>query len=148
MRVAEIVTSRMRVSPGEGVQSDTSSQADGFAHAADRSEFRIESFVLAFVGMLCATVLGFLSEMRPLDPNSADRGYDESLGSQSSSIKGVGRNDASGAKAAIVCVNPGPTFNDRLGMAGRGSSEPSIGSPGASRPRRLLSFSSMTGDAP
>ena len=148
MRVPEIVTSRMRVPPGEGVRSDTSSRADGFSHAADPSEFRIQSFVLAFVGMLCATVLGFVSEMRPLDPNSADHGYDESLGSQTFSINGVGRDDASGGTATIVCVNAGPASNDRLEMADRRSSEPSVGSPGASRPRGPLSFSSMTGDAP
>ncbi len=54
--------------------------------SSDRSEVRIRSFVLAFVGMLCATFIGFVSEIRPLDPSSPDHGYDEALGTQTSSL--------------------------------------------------------------
>ena len=41
-------------------------------------------FALAFVGMLCATVIGFVSEIRPLKPASPDYGYDEALGTETS----------------------------------------------------------------
>ena len=44
----------------------------------------MKSFALAFVSMLCATVIGFVSEIRPLEPDSPDYGYDEALGPESS----------------------------------------------------------------
>src|SRR5208282_5187978 len=53
---------------------------------SNRSDVRVRSFVLAFVGMLCATFIGFVSEIRPLDPNSPDRVYDEAPGTQTSSL--------------------------------------------------------------
>ena len=53
---------------------------------SDTSEIRLRSFALAFVGMLCATVIGFVSEIRPLNPNSPDYGYDKALGTQTSSL--------------------------------------------------------------
>lgn len=46
---------------------------------------RIKSFALAFVGLLCAMVIGFASEIRPLKPDSPDYGYDEALGIETSS---------------------------------------------------------------
>jgi hypothetical protein len=49
----------------------------------------VGTFVLAFVGMLCATFIGFVSEMRPLTPDLPDRGYDEALGTQTNSVPGI-----------------------------------------------------------
>ena len=49
----------------------------------------VGSFVLAFVAMLCATFIGFMSEMRPLTPDLPDRGYDEALGTQTYSAPSV-----------------------------------------------------------
>ena len=53
---------------------------------SDTSEIRLRSFALAFVGMLCATVIGFVSEIRPLNPNSPNYGYDKALETQTSSL--------------------------------------------------------------
>jgi hypothetical protein len=50
-----------------------------------RSDVGVRSFALAFVGLLCATVIGFVSEIRPLNPDSPDYGYDEALGTETSS---------------------------------------------------------------
>ena len=47
------------------------------------------SFALAFVCMLCATFIGFVSEMRPLAPDLPDRGYDEALVTQAYSVPSV-----------------------------------------------------------
>jgi len=52
---------------------------------SNRWDVPVRSFVLAFVGLLCATVIGFVSEVRPLNPDSPDYGYDEALGTESSS---------------------------------------------------------------
>ena len=41
---------------------------------------------VAFIGMLCATVISFLSEIRSLKQHSSDYGYDEALGTESSSL--------------------------------------------------------------
>ena len=46
----------------------------------------VGSFVLAFVGMLSATFIGFVSEMRRLAPDLPDRGYDEALVTQAYSV--------------------------------------------------------------
>jgi len=54
--------------------------------SSDRSDVRIGWFVLTSIGMLCAAFLGFVSEIRPPDPNSPDRGYDEALGNQTLSV--------------------------------------------------------------
>ncbi|MBV8244127.1 MAG: hypothetical protein JOY75_25380 [Hyphomicrobiales bacterium] len=51
-----------------------------------QSDVRVRSFALAFVGMVCATAIGFVSEIRPLKPDSADYGYDEALGTETSSL--------------------------------------------------------------
>jgi hypothetical protein len=47
-------------------------------HAApDGSALRVSSFAFLFVGLLCAAA--FASEIRPIDSNSPDYGYDEAL---------------------------------------------------------------------
>jgi hypothetical protein len=79
--------------PGERLQQD---EARARLHRRERqtdvppyarslpSEVKVRSFALAFVGLLCATVIGFVSEIRPLKPDSADYGYDEALGTETS----------------------------------------------------------------
>ena len=47
-----------------------------------QAEARVKPFALAFVSMLCATVIGFVSEIRPLKSDSPDHGYDEALGTE------------------------------------------------------------------
>jgi hypothetical protein len=47
---------------------------------------RVSSFALAFVGMLCATVIAFVSEVRSLKQHSPNYGYDEALGTETSSL--------------------------------------------------------------
>ena len=44
----------------------------------------MKSFALPFVSMLCATVIGLVSEIRPLNSDSPDYGYDEALGTETS----------------------------------------------------------------
>ena len=44
----------------------------------------MKSFALAFVSMLCATVIGVVSEIRPLKSDLPDYGYDEALGTETS----------------------------------------------------------------
>jgi hypothetical protein len=82
----------------------------------DTSEIRLRSFVLAFVGMLCATVIGFVSEIRPLSPNSPDYGYEEARATEISSL--------SSATLLTNCSDYSPstaeTFknrSDRLGVS-------------------------------
>jgi hypothetical protein len=53
---------------------------------SNRWDVRVRSFALAFVGLLCAMVIGFVSEIHPLNPDSPDYGYDEALGTQTSSL--------------------------------------------------------------
>ena len=45
-----------------------------------QADVRVKSFALAFVSMLCATVIGFVSEIRPLKSDLPDYGYNEALG--------------------------------------------------------------------
>ena len=47
---------------------------------------RVRSFALAFVGMLCATVIAFVSEIRSLKQHSPNYGYDEALGTETSPL--------------------------------------------------------------
>jgi hypothetical protein len=54
--------------------------------ASIRSDVWVRSFAFAFVGSLCATVIGFVSEIRPLKPDSPDYGYDEALGTETPSL--------------------------------------------------------------
>jgi hypothetical protein len=54
-------------------------------HAApDGSALRVSFFAFLFVGLLCAAVVAFASEIRPIDSNSPDYGYDEALAIQMS----------------------------------------------------------------
>jgi hypothetical protein len=81
--------------PGDRLQQE---QAPGRLHrqgrptdvapdsASIRSDVWVRSFAFAFVGLLCAMVIGFVSEIRPLKPDSSDYGYDEALGAETSSI--------------------------------------------------------------
>jgi hypothetical protein len=75
----------------------------------------VGSFVLAFVGMLCATFIGFVSEMRPLTPDLPDRGYDEALGTQTYSVPGVtipthGSDSGASIAAGLRCGPPTPAI--------------------------------------
>ena len=89
----------------------------------------VGSFVIAFVGMLCATFIGFVSEMRPLTPDLPDRGYDEALVTQAYSVPSLtipakgsdgGASIAGGMRcgpttpaieAAVACVAASATAN-------------------------------------
>lgn len=53
---------------------------------SDASEIRLKAFVLGFLGLLCAMTIGFVSEIRLLDPDAPDYGYDEALGTDTSSL--------------------------------------------------------------
>jgi hypothetical protein len=83
---------------------------------SNRSDVRVRPFALAFVGLLRATVIGFVSEIRPLEPDSPDNGYDEALGTETSSM--------SSANFLSNCSDDGPTIAgaskdglDRLGVS-------------------------------
>jgi hypothetical protein len=52
-------------------------------------EFPARSFMLGFTGLLFLTVVGFVSATQALTSTSADYGYDEALGTQSSSLSGL-----------------------------------------------------------
>ena len=54
-----------------------------------QADVRVKSFALACVSMLCATVIGFVSEIRPLKSHSPDCGYDEALGTETSFLSGA-----------------------------------------------------------
>ena len=56
---------------------------------SDTSENRVGSFALGFFGLLCAKVVGFVSEIRPPASNSVDYGYDGQLGAQTPSLSGA-----------------------------------------------------------
>lgn len=56
----------------------------------DMSEFRARSFMLGFAGLLFLTVIGFMSATQALISSSADYGYDEALGAQTSSLSSLG----------------------------------------------------------
>lgn len=51
-----------------------------------QADVRVKSFAFPFVRMLCATVIGFVSEIRPLKPDSPDDGYDEAPGTETSFV--------------------------------------------------------------
>jgi hypothetical protein len=67
------------------------------------SDVLLRPFALAFVAMLCATVIGFVSDIRPVRSHSPDYGYDEALGTETSSLSSANslsnRSDASLAAA-------------------------------------------------
>ncbi len=99
--------------------------------SSDRSEVRIRSFVLAFVGMLCATFIGFVSEIPPLDPNSPDHGYDEALATRTSSPSSANCDEGGaiftgakggpawlGARATVGCVDGSSAVDLRAKTSG------------------------------
>ena len=101
--------------------------AKPFRAPSSRLDGEIWPFVLALAAMLCATFIGFMSEIRPVDPNSSDHGYDETLGTRTAppsganfpihsshedvAIFGEGRGgrDELGARATIGCVDMSST---------------------------------------
>ena len=52
-------------------------------------ELPARSFMLGFVGLLFVTVIGFVSATQALISTPADYGYDEALGTQSSSLSSL-----------------------------------------------------------
>jgi hypothetical protein len=60
------------------------------------------SLVLTFLGMLFAGFIGFVSEIRPPDPNLLDRGYDEALGTRTFSHSSSTPLNSLGKPAAIA----------------------------------------------
>jgi hypothetical protein len=95
------------------------------------SDAPTRSFGLAFAGLLCATVIGLASEIRPLKPDSPDYGYDEALGAETSSLSGasflscsvdgpatagasVGGFDRRGARAIGAQASASPTSQLRV----------------------------------
>jgi hypothetical protein len=62
----------------------------------------------AFVGLLGAMVIGFVSEIRPLKLNSPDYGYDEALEAEASSLSSVNSpSDCSGDGPATAGASEG-----------------------------------------
>jgi hypothetical protein len=70
---------------------------------SDTSDVRLRSFALSFLGLLCAMAIGFVSEIRPLRPDSPDYGYDESLGTETSSLSSANlpANGSDGSRATV-----------------------------------------------
>ncbi len=103
---------------------------------SNRSGVRVRSFMLAFVGMLCATFIGFVSEIRPLNPYSPDHGYDEALGTQTFSLSSAnfsangsdegtatfggakGGRERLGVRATVGCVDASSTANFHIKTIG------------------------------
>ena len=97
--------------------------------------------MLGFVVMLCATFIGFVSEIRPLGPDSLDRGYDDALENQTLSlVNGAipvkasdgaapvapgskGDPKAPAIEAAVACVDASPSANLHARTAGGGHVE-------------------------
>ena len=52
----------------------------------DMSEIPARSFMLGFAGLLFVTVAGFVCALKTSISTSADYGYDEALGTQTSSL--------------------------------------------------------------
>jgi hypothetical protein len=83
---------------------------------SNKWDLLVRSFALAFVGLLCATVIGFVSEIRPLKPDSPDYGYDEALGRGTSSPPSADFvSNCSGAGPATARASKGGS--DRLGLS-------------------------------
>ena len=68
--------------------------------ASIQPDIWIRWLALAFVGLLGAMVIGFVSEIRPLKLNSPDYGYDEALEAEASSL--------SSANSLSNCSGDGP----------------------------------------
>jgi hypothetical protein len=69
---------------------------------AGLSEFQARSFMLGFAGLLFVTVIGFVSVTQALISTSADYGYDEALGTQTSSLSSL--------SFSSNCSDDGPTI--------------------------------------
>ena len=67
----------------------------------DMSEIPARSFMLGFAGLLFVTVAGFVCALKTSISTSADYGYDEALGTQTSSLSSVAN-----------CPDDGPTIAD------------------------------------
>ena len=78
-----------------------------------QADARVKPFALAFVSMLCATVIGFVSEIRPLKSASPDYGYDEALGTETSFLSRarLQSNCSRASQGAVEASNGG---SDRL----------------------------------
>ena len=70
----------------------------------DMSEIPARSFVLGFAGLLFVTVAGFVCALKTSISTSADYGYDEALGTQTSSLSSAG--------FLANCSDDGPTIAD------------------------------------
>ena len=95
-RVVKSATPAAGELAGERPQQDEVSRlhrqdrpAKPFRARSSRSDVEMRRFVLVFVAMLCATFMGFVSEIRPVDPTSSDHGYDETLETRASSPFGA-----------------------------------------------------------
>jgi hypothetical protein len=77
--------------PIELQQQEARAPLHSQAHNAPslQSGVRVRAVALAFIGMLCATVISFVSEIRSLKQHSSNYGYDEALGTESSSLSGA-----------------------------------------------------------
>jgi hypothetical protein len=133
-----IETSAFASASGAGDAARRRSTSDIAAHPLQRSrrappdapsnpsDVGVRSFALAFFGLLCATVVGFMSEIRPLKPDSPDYDYDEALG--------IGTSSLYSAKYESNCSDDSPATAgaskgglDRLGVsaiATHGSASP------------------------
>ena len=81
-----------------------------------QADARVKPFALAFVSMLCATVIGFVSEIRPLKSDSPDYGYDETLGTETSFLSRARlQSNCSGARQGTAEASNGGS--DRLGIS-------------------------------
>jgi hypothetical protein len=69
----------------------------------------VKLLALAFIGLLCATLIGFVSGIRPLKRDLPDFGYDESLGIESSSLSSVNfRLNCSNGRAMALQAGASP----------------------------------------
>ena len=73
-----------------------------------QADVRVKSFALAFVSMLCATVIGFVSEIRPLSSDSPDYGYDEALGTETCFLSRARLQSNCSAPAKALPKHPAP----------------------------------------
>jgi hypothetical protein len=76
---------------------------------SNQSDVYVRSFALAFVGLLCAMAVGFVSEIRPLGPDSPEYGYDKSLGTETSSASSTNllSNCSDGSPATVGASKDG-----------------------------------------
>ena len=81
------------------LHSEDKPSCDGPSNRADAG---MGSLVLTFLGMLFAGFIGFVSEIRPPDPNLLDRGYDEALGTRTFSHSSSTPLNSLGKPAAIA----------------------------------------------